>query len=307
MPQQNQYPELTTPDATTFLTGYRTDPVTGDLDTVNIPASLATGNKLFTSSGYPTAAGVTNGDLNIDINSGDVYSWNYGAQTWGTPVMNLVNGQVTFAAWVSGNPAPSQKLISFEAINAVVLSNAASSVVASCGTAPTATAVFSLTKNGTQFGTVTFSAGVTSGVYSASSSTTFNDGDIFEVLAPASQDATLASVRITAVAAMASSLGASALLALALGPAQTLQNETSSRTAGSTYTNGETQPITCYVRGVASSANGSLEVLIAGIEVLLHAQATNGGPISSSFIVPPGATYEVIATNATISSWYEYR
>lgn len=66
---------------------------------------------------------------------------------------------------------------------------------ASCGTAPTSGVTFTLSLEGTQFGTVTFAAGFTQGTFAFTS--TLLLGGVLEVTAPDPQDATLSDVSIT--------------------------------------------------------------------------------------------------------------
>jgi hypothetical protein len=67
-----------------------------------------------------------------------------------------------------------------------------------CATNPTASAVYTLTQNGTSIGTCTIS---TSGTFSfatvGGTAKTLSGGDLLQVIAPSSVDATLASVNIT--------------------------------------------------------------------------------------------------------------
>lgn len=63
-------------------------------------------------------------------------------------------------------------------------------------TAPTAEAVVSIKKNGTEFGTLTVSTG-NSGTFAATSASTFAAGDRLSLAFPASQDATWAGAAIT--------------------------------------------------------------------------------------------------------------
>ncbi len=65
------------------------------------------------------------------------------------------------------------------------------------GTAATAETVFSLTKNGTSFGTITVAAGGTTGTFAAASVTSFAVGDRLEVRGPNPADTTLEDVSIT--------------------------------------------------------------------------------------------------------------
>lgn len=61
----------------------------------------------------------------------------------------------------------------------------------------TATAVISLQQNGTQFATLTFAAGATTGTFACATTTTFSAGGIFSMIAPNPRDATLATLAIT--------------------------------------------------------------------------------------------------------------
>jgi hypothetical protein len=64
------------------------------------------------------------------------------------------------------------------------------------GTAAAASNVFSLRKNGVQFGTITVAASGTTGTFAAASGASFVAGDLIEVVAPATADTTLANVSI---------------------------------------------------------------------------------------------------------------
>lgn len=63
--------------------------------------------------------------------------------------------------------------------------------------AATANAVFSLTKNGTQFATLTFAASSAAGVIACPVDTSFTTGDVLRVIAPNPRDATLSGVAAT--------------------------------------------------------------------------------------------------------------
>lgn len=68
---------------------------------------------------------------------------------------------------------------------------------ASSAVAATGSTVFSIRKNTSEFSTVTFGAGQDEGVFSTSAETVFAAGDLLEIVAPASRDATLADLSIT--------------------------------------------------------------------------------------------------------------
>lgn len=65
---------------------------------------------------------------------------------------------------------------------------------ATANVAATAQTIFSIKKNGTQFGTCTFAASGTSGTYAAATATSFSPGDILSIHAPATADSTLADI-----------------------------------------------------------------------------------------------------------------
>lgn len=67
---------------------------------------------------------------------------------------------------------------------------------AAARSAPTATKSFRLRKNGTVFGTCTFTTGSNTGSFSVASTTQFSTGDTIEVLAPTTADSTLRYVGI---------------------------------------------------------------------------------------------------------------
>jgi len=68
---------------------------------------------------------------------------------------------------------------------------------AKCGTAATATAVFSIQKNGVEFGTVTIAASGTTGTFASAAGAIFAAGDILDVVGPSPRDATLADMHVT--------------------------------------------------------------------------------------------------------------
>jgi hypothetical protein len=65
--------------------------------------------------------------------------------------------------------------------------------------AATAEAVFSITKNGTEFATLTFAAASATGVFACPTDTTFATGDVLRIIAPNPRDATLSGVAATLI------------------------------------------------------------------------------------------------------------
>lgn len=65
--------------------------------------------------------------------------------------------------------------------------------------AASADAVFSITKNGVEFATLTFQAASAEGVFACATDATFESGDVLRVIAPTPRDATLSGVAATLV------------------------------------------------------------------------------------------------------------
>lgn len=65
--------------------------------------------------------------------------------------------------------------------------------------AATASSVFSLKKNGTQFATATFSAANDIAIFACAADTAFSAGDVLTITAPNPRDATLANIALTVV------------------------------------------------------------------------------------------------------------
>lgn len=93
-----------------------------------------------------------------------------------------------------------------------------------------------------------------------------------------------------------------------IGVAQTWQNLTGSRTAGTTYTNTTTRPIAVFARAVVTSASNALNLTVAGVLVSSVGIGITGSTMFVFGIVPPGATYSVTATgSASLDTWSELR
>lgn len=65
--------------------------------------------------------------------------------------------------------------------------------------AATGSSVFSITKNGTQFATITFAASSAVGVFACAADVSFTTGDVLRIIAPAVRDATLSGVAATII------------------------------------------------------------------------------------------------------------
>lgn len=92
----------------------------------------------------------------------------------------------------------------------------------------------------------------------------------------------------------------------AVGEAQTWQNVTASRTAGTIYTNTTGRPIMVSVRGTAAAPGTSVVLLVSGIVISAFEEgAANATVLTVCAIVPNGATYQVIASSFTVTAWLE--
>lgn len=95
-----------------------------------------------------------------------------------------------------------------------------------------------------------------------------------------------------------------------LGVGQTWQDVTSSRAAGTTYTNTTGRPIAVALK--LQSAAGAWEpyMTIGGVNVQNGGAATNNASYGTGYyIVPSGATYVLVANGGSLSSngWCELR
>lgn len=90
-----------------------------------------------------------------------------------------------------GKPSASLILLRYPVPRAVRFPSGLSNSRGVSGVAATGSTVFSLKKNGTEFGTMTFGVGATTATFSAASNTDFAAGDILTVVAPATVDDTL--------------------------------------------------------------------------------------------------------------------
>jgi hypothetical protein len=114
---------------------------------------------------------------------------------------------------VSGQPLASQVVYQAVFVRSVNFGNNFAGSVAMAGAAPAANAVFSITRNGSQVGTLTLTP---SGSYSFSSLgyaiVTFNAGDVVGLVAPYPQDSLLMDVSVTLVSTVSSTVSSSGTL-----------------------------------------------------------------------------------------------
>jgi hypothetical protein len=101
------------------------------------------------------------------------------------------------STFATGKPAASEVLLDFACPIAFTLPIGFAGSVALAGTAPAAAVTFSVTKNGTQIGTINFALGATTATFTAASAVSFVVGDRIKLIAPATQDSALSDLTFT--------------------------------------------------------------------------------------------------------------
>jgi len=97
----------------------------------------------------------------------------------------------------NGSPGASAVLLRLPVVRTVTFPAGLAGSRGVAGTAPTANATFDIRRNGATFGTMTFAAGATTATFAAASETAFSAGDVLSLVAPATQDVTLADAGLT--------------------------------------------------------------------------------------------------------------
>lgn len=119
-------------------------------------------------------------------------------------VQSLLTGEgvpTSFFVFIGGGwaPADGEVIFSAPAAHRFYIPASATGSKSKAIVAATAQSIFSLRKNGVEFGTVTFAASGTTGTFSVAASTSFDpaNNDYFSIVAPATTDATLADISFT--------------------------------------------------------------------------------------------------------------
>jgi hypothetical protein len=114
---------------------------------------------------------------------------------------SAVGGLYDIGLFIPGQPAAAAKVFQFVVPRAISFPVNLAGSLAKAGTAATSAASFTLGRNGTNIGTVDFAAGSATATFTLPGGAAFAAGDVLEMLAPGPQDATLADVSITLMAA----------------------------------------------------------------------------------------------------------
>lgn len=184
-------------------------------DADNVPgAEVTTGMYTFVEDG--TTQGSTGWNLvtkNITLGTTPLVFTQFGAATNYTAGTNVnISGNVIsvpnsnlpydIAGSILGKPAASAVVARFVAVRSFTIPAGMTGSIAKSGLSASATTILSVQKNGSQFGTITWAASGTTGTFAAASQTSFSAGDVFTVVAPASQDATFGDAEFTIVASL---------------------------------------------------------------------------------------------------------
>ena len=98
---------------------------------------------------------------------------------------------------ITGKPAANAYVLNFCVVNAFSLPAGLTGSVAKSNSAATASATFTIYKNGFTAGTIVFAAGSSTGAFTFSSAQSFAAGDFIQIIAPSTQDSTLANIGFT--------------------------------------------------------------------------------------------------------------
>ncbi len=93
------------------------------------------------------------------------------------------------------------------------------------------------------------------------------------------------------------------------GDGYSWHDETSNRSAGTTYTNTTGKPIMVNIfSNQGNNCTVSIEVFIDGVSVPLAADNSSDYPqCGGNVIVPAGSTYKVAIYNASVNKWLELK
>lgn len=169
----------------------------GDVTSVNgqtgvvvlTSANIAEGSNLyFTNARARGAISVTGSGGSYDASTG-VITINQSASVSGLPL--------DIAGSCIGKPIAATAVMRFVANRAFTLPANLVGSIATTSIAATGSTAFSLQKNGTQIGGITYAAGATTGTLALTAATSFAPGDLLTLIAPSQIDATLADFQFT--------------------------------------------------------------------------------------------------------------
>lgn len=135
---------------------------------------------------------ISTGTITVDA-SVEMVTLDTGAQGATGPL----GESVVLAVSAEGTLRDGELLVRHIFVSTIEFANDFDGSYASSDTASAGTAVLSITKNGVEVGTLTFTAS-TEGIFATSGgAVTFIEGDVLKIIAPATADASLANVSIS--------------------------------------------------------------------------------------------------------------
>lgn len=146
--------------------------------------------------GTPIVMGTRQEGMNIYNQDDDtLYVWS--GASW-SPFSGGGGGSTSYGIifFIGGKPSSGETVVMFPVAIEFSLPISLTDSAGRALTASTSNVAFSIQKNGTPVGTVVFNASATA-TFTFASAVTFNAGDIFSVVAPTPQDATLQDIGIS--------------------------------------------------------------------------------------------------------------
>lgn len=180
-----------TPTLAGDVTGLSSATTVAKIRGVNVAATTPTLNQVLKFDGTNWAPGTDasgSGGIADAASDGVIYGRKDGA--W------VAVNTYDLPLYIPDRPTTGMTAARIVAVRPFTLPASLTGSLASANTGPTASATFVLQKNGTQFASVVFTPGSTTGAFTAASSTAFAAGDVLRVLCP-TQDTTLADISIT--------------------------------------------------------------------------------------------------------------
>ena len=112
------------------------------------------------------------------------------------------SGQYTYtlSTFIKGRPLVSEKIFSYVSTETITIPQSMTDSLAKSTVAPTGSALFTITKNGSSVATINFPIGSTEGVFSSSAPITLSTGDVLSLVAPSTVDDTLSNITVSITA-----------------------------------------------------------------------------------------------------------
>lgn len=176
---------------------FRVSGITG-AKTINLPASIKRAVFSVVNEDSTDSVTIKKGSTSFAVAAGSraIFSTDGTTNNLKKLAENSASGNpVDVACFIGGMPDNAELVLYLPFNRTVVFPAGLGDSNAVAGTASTASKDFDIQKNGASVGNINFNASDT-GTFTMASQQTFNAGDILSIVAPASQDATLADIGI---------------------------------------------------------------------------------------------------------------